>query len=332
METRKVYKSGGSTLVMSLPKRWAEKADIKEGDSIVVHESEGFLTIGASAPVKGDTRAVIRADKLESPEDLGLLMISHYLTGYDEMVVSFDSGRRLEYKKDIREVSAFLMGLEIAEEHEDHVLLEVFLDQERITTLQALKRMYLIIKNMLKDTGDAVENRNAELAKDVITREREVDRLYFLIVRQLKSAVRYTESARRLGLKEQREALGYRLVVKSFERISDHIENTARNFTSIAEEDMGLREVRALISAAVDLLENASSSIFKKDRELASKVIRQLKEVKKRHKTASNMIFASELTREAAIHYKDMLDSTLRIAEYSSDIAEIAINMSVAVP
>jgi phosphate uptake regulator len=36
METRKVYVSGGSTYVISLPKKWVRKTDLKAGDSLEI--------------------------------------------------------------------------------------------------------------------------------------------------------------------------------------------------------------------------------------------------------------------------------------------------------
>jgi len=332
METRKVYKSGGSTFVMSLPKKWVTRNKIVEGDSVFIRELEGSLNVSARKQERKTTHSTINAEKLSTPEDLKLLLISHYLVGYNDIVIKFDEGKRLEYKKHIREVISFLMGLEIAEEYEDHMILDVVLDQEKIPTLQALKRMKLIIKSMLKDTKEAIKEKNLLLAEDIITRESEIDRLYFLIVRQLKSAVRYQETAERLGLSEQREALGFRLVVKSFERTSDHIENLINNYISIASEDLDLRAPLEMLENTITVFEESTNSIFKGDQKMASATFTRLKEIKQQYHEASDLIFTKELSRPAAIKYKGMIDSLLRIAEYSTDIAEIAINMSVAVP
>ncbi|HDH27556.1 MAG TPA: phosphate uptake regulator PhoU [Euryarchaeota archaeon] len=332
METRKVYKSGGSTFVMSLPKKWVTKNRLKEGESVFVKETEGALTISVSTIDKKTAKSEIKANNLESSEDLNLLIISHYLVGYNDIVIKFDEGKRLEYKKHIRDVTRFLIGLEIAEEYEDRVILDVVLDQEKIPTPQALKRMKLIIKSMLKDTIEAIKEKNLLLAEDIITREREIDRLYFLIVRQLKSAVRYQETAERLGLSEQREALGFRLVVKSFERTADHIENLIKNYITIASEDLDLTIPLEMLDSTLKIFEESTNSLFRGDQKMASATFKELKEIKEQYHEASDLIFAKELSRPTAIKYKGMIDSLLRIAEYSTDIAEIAINMSVTVP
>ncbi|MFQ5800919.1 MAG: PhoU domain-containing protein, partial [Candidatus Hydrothermarchaeales archaeon] len=131
---------------------------------------------------------------------------------------------------------------------------------------------------------------------------------------------------------EQREALGFRIVVKSFERISDHIENLVLNYLELLKEPVELDMAREMMTGVIELLEDSSKSIFRKDQRLASEVFQSLNETKKRYQEASNLIFTKELSLPAAIHYKGMLDSLSRIADYASDIAEIAINMSVAVP
>jgi len=53
--------------------------------------------------------------------------------------------------------------------------------------------MFSINRSMLLDLGKAITSRDIGLAKDVIVREREIDRLYFLVVRQLKSAVEHQQ-------------------------------------------------------------------------------------------------------------------------------------------
>lgn len=68
-------------------------------------------------------------------------------------------------------------------------------DYKRMMSIQILQRMFSINRSMLLDLGKAITSRDIGLAKDVIVREREIDRLYFLVVRQLKSAVEHQQIA-----------------------------------------------------------------------------------------------------------------------------------------
>lgn len=45
-ENRKIQVTGGSTFILSLPKKWVQKNQIKKGDSVFVREEEnGSLSI-----------------------------------------------------------------------------------------------------------------------------------------------------------------------------------------------------------------------------------------------------------------------------------------------
>jgi phosphate uptake regulator len=202
-------------------------------------------------------------------------------------------------------------------------------DYKRMMTMQLLQRMFAINRSMLLDLGKALGTCDIGLAKDVIVREREVDRLYFLVVRQLKSAVEHQQIADKLGIKYQRDCLGYRIIVKVLERIADHIENIAKSYIKLCEtqKELKLDEFIKLNNSTIIIFEKSVDSLFSRNISLAEKIFQELKEVKKTHSDISNRLLQPE-NIQSAILQKTMLDSLGRIASYSGDIAEIAINMS----
>lgn len=105
-------------------------------------------------------------------------------------------------------------------------------------------------------------------------REREIDRLYFLVVRQLKSAVEYQQIAEKLGIENQKDCLGYRIAVKVLERIADHIESIAKSYIQLMEvqKDAPLEDFIKLNSAIVTIFEKSFQSLFTRNHELAEKI------------------------------------------------------------
>jgi phosphate uptake regulator len=201
-----------------------------------------------------------------------------------------------------------------------------------MSTLQILQRMFSIDKSMLLDLGKALKNMDIGLAKDIIVREKEIDRLYFLVVRQLKSAVEYQQIAEKLGIESQRDCLGYRIVVKVLERIADHIENIAKSYIQLFEiqKETQLDEFIDLTSNVVTTFEKSIQALFTRSDEMAETVFHELKKVEKSQSDVSKELFKIE-DIQSAILMKAMLDSLGRIASYSGDIAEVAINMSTEV-
>ena len=329
METRKVYVSGGSTYVISLPKKWVKKVNLKAGDSLVVTEQAGALLFETSAIEKESHVKEIRISQMESSEALARIIIANYLVGYDTLKIKLDRKDNLSYRENVRKIIDYLIGIEIVEDTDDAIILEIMVDYKRMMTNQILQRMFSISRSMLLDLGKAINNRNIGLAKDVIVREREIDRLYFLVVRQLKSAVEHQQIAEKLGIRYQRDCLGYRIIVKVLERIADHIENIAKSYIQLCEiqKELQFDDFIKLNNSTITIFEKSVNSLFSRNIQMAEKIFPELKERTKVHYDISNKIFQQK-NIQSAILQKTMLDSLGRIASYSGDIAEIAINMS----
>jgi len=332
METRKIYLTGGSTYVVSLPKKWVTNAGLKRGDSVSVTMQEGSILIEPGAVEKGHSEMEIKVSQVSSTEALERLIISYYLVGYDTIKIKLDRKEHLDYKESIRKILNFLIGVEIVEDTGDSVTIEILLDHERMPTIQVLKRSYMINKSMLADVIKAFREGDAKLLGDVIVREGEIDRLYFLVVRQLKSAVRYQQVAEKLGITHQRDSLGYRIVVKSFERIGDHIENIAKSGLQLIEKKQSIERFEGLAARVLEVYEKAAGALFKQDVNMVDGVFDDLKEIEKMYLKISNSLFQQKMGVQASLLQKTVLDSLSRISGYSADIAEIAINMSVRVP
>ncbi|MCZ7355308.1 MAG: AbrB/MazE/SpoVT family DNA-binding domain-containing protein [Candidatus Methanoperedens sp.] len=329
METRKVYVSGGSTYVISLPKKWVKKTNLKPGDSLVVTEHGSSLQIETGVIEKESRTKEIKISQVISSDSLERILIAFYLVGYDTIKIKLDRKDHLAYREIIRNILDYLIGVEIVEDTNEAMTLEIMLDYKRMSTMQILQRMFSINRSMLLDLGKALKSVDIGLAKDVIVREREIDRLYFLVVRQLKSAVEYQQVAEKLGIEDQRDCLGYRIVVKVLERIADHIENMAKSYIQLAEinKDVQLGDFVNLNISIAAIFEKSVNSLFTRDHATAEKIFQELKEIKKSLSNLSNELLQPK-NIQSAILQKTMLDSLDRIASYSGDIAEIAINMS----
>ncbi|MEE9475016.1 MAG: phosphate uptake regulator PhoU [Candidatus Hydrothermarchaeaceae archaeon] len=334
METRKLYLTGGSTYVVSLPKKWVKRSGLSRGDSVVVTEQEGSIIIEPGIVERGPKEITVNVSAVPSIGALERLIIAYYLVGYDTIHIKLDRGNHLDYKEGIRKTLNFLIGVEIVEDIGDSITMEILLDHQRMPTIEVLKRMHMINKSMLSDLVRAFDEEDLDLARDVILREREIDRLYFLVVRQLKSAVRYQQVSEKLGITHQRDSLGYRIVIKGFERIADHLESILQNYIKLAEieEKPDVGEFSELATKVLDVYNNAVSALFKREQKLVDKVFTDVKEIEKQHLRLSNKLFKQKKDVQSSLIQKTILDSISRIASYSADIAEIAINMSVALP
>jgi Na+/phosphate symporter len=115
------------------------------------------------------------------------------------------------------------------------------------------------------------------------------------------------------------------------ERIADHIENMAKNYIRLYEiqKNARLEELIKLSITVTDTFEKSIHALFERNSTRAEMIFEELKEIRKIYSDISSKLFEPE-NIHSAILQKAMLDSVGRIASYSEDIAEIAINMSIS--
>ena len=156
-ETRKIQFTGGSSYIVSLPKKWIQDLKLKQGDLVVIaRQGHSILQI---APIskrisKEQKEATIEVTKDNSPYFLARKLISLYFLGFNIINISQKDGGRLsseqrEVMKDV--VRRVLMGTEIIADSATSITLQVLINLLELSVDAAFKRMLLIAKSMHRD-------------------------------------------------------------------------------------------------------------------------------------------------------------------------------------
>ncbi len=91
MHSRRVQKLGGSSLVVTLPKSWVKRMNIKAGDNIIVIDEGEYLKImPANMPSNSKSLALKLTHSLSRPDNMKLMVSCSYLHGYDKIVIYND--------------------------------------------------------------------------------------------------------------------------------------------------------------------------------------------------------------------------------------------------
>ena len=330
-EVRKVQVTGGSTYIVSLPKSWVTEMKIKPGDSVVIKKQENSSLQVFPPGIKWQKKpveATIRVSPDDNPHKIARKVISLYLVGYNiiHLVATnsrISSPQREIVKNFIREK---LVGIEVISDSAEKMTLQVLLSYPELSIKDALRRVCLIASSMQKDAISALEKLDKEIADEVIKMDNEVDRFSMYITRQIKSAVQDSRLIKEIGLENARDCLGYGLIVKSVERIADHASLIAEKVKlikkSIGEEI--IQDILAMSAFANSLLEKSVHALFKEDYEIAEEVIEQKDKIYNLEEEVVKSIFKIQ----DAMNLRLITESLRRIAEYSSDISEIVLNLT----
>ena len=332
-ETRKVQFTGGSTYIISLPKRWISENQLKKGSFIRLREEEGgLLTIVPpdSTIQKRTDEAIIKVAHTEDTEMITRKIVSAYLAGYNSIQIRADkqqlfAKQRHEMKNFVRRM---LVGTEIVTDTSAQLVLQVLLSYPELTIQSALRRMSIITTSMHKDAMISLKTSDNLLAKEVISNDNEVDRFDLYVTRLLKTAIQNPRISRELGLVSGKDCLGYRLVTKSVERTADHAVSIAENMLALKHglsEEM-LDKISEMSSMAIKMFDVSMDSLFRQDYNSADTIIESIKEISALEKEA---VASSQTCVEDAANLRLIIESIRRTAEYSCDIAEIVLNLTV---
>ena len=330
---RKVQLTGGSTYIISLPKEWASDVGIKPGDYIqVIPQPDQTLLLVPGEKVEERSEALIDAVSAKSPEEVVREFIACYLTGYDVIKLKF--GKKVdEYKACLKDVMRNkLIGLETIEESTNQMVVRCFLGYMDFPIKDALKRIHSMTLSMCIDAIRSLKNHDKSLAKDVVQRDDEIDRLYLFVVRGLKLAVENRIVMKEMGLMNPRECLGYRLIVKSIERIADHAARIADIILSLNLSKINsnlLKDISSVAERSYAIYQEAINSLYKLDIKQANDSIMKVKELTGMEEDLAERIFKLRLDVETITGLRLILESLRRIAEYAADIAEIVINLAI---
>jgi phosphate uptake regulator len=335
-ETRKIQYTGGSSFIVSLPKRWIQELGLKQGDHVLIsRQGNSLLQISPASrrSIKEQREAVIEVLKENNPYYLARKLISLYFLGYNMIHIFPKENNRLtsdqrEVIKDV--VRRLLMGTEIIADSASGMTLQVLINLLDLSVDAAFKRMILIAKSMHVDVMLSLKENNIELAREVLKSDDEVDRFSFYIVRQLNIAIKNEHLLNEIGLQDSINCLGYRLVTKSAERIADHAVLIAKDLIESRRpiNPEIVKRITVMSNFALGVLDEACLSMFKQDYNSADKAIEKTRRIDDLEKSIVNG--SSDLRDMNEIYRVKIISENLRrVAEYASDIAEIVLNMTV---
>jgi phosphate uptake regulator len=319
---RKVQRTPSGTFFVCIPKPWAERYSLDRGSVVTINEtSDGKLVIDPQYGVAPAPSTVT----LKAGPYLSREIIGKYLLGFDIIRVESKNRVSFEVRDTVKAAVDRLIGLEIVEEDYSSIVLQCLLESSGFPPEKILRRGYAIAAGMHRDVVNALVDGDVQLAKSVVARDNEGNRLYFLLVRILRTIVQNPSLSEKLGVTPI-ECLDYRLVASLVEAIGDECVRVAQKTTELK----GLKLAEDLRKLFVDFhlacfgAHESALNAFLAGEMAAAEDVRRMRE--KMEKT-----FAS-IEKVARAQSLDVVPQVLAVAsflrqiyEHSVDIADLVI-------
>jgi phosphate uptake regulator len=328
MQIRKLQEMGGATLLVSLPKEWIRKTELKKGSPVSIDESpDGGLVIFPAKEGNEDhhEREIdIQYPSRFSNEGLPNEITAAYLLGYDMIRIT---GKDLIASKDRERIISTikrLIGLEVVEEDALSITTQFLVDKTAVEPSKIFRRISTIVRAMISDTLRQIASEEPNVFQSVAQRDDEVDRLHFLLVRLIRTAVREPLSAGKFGLTSI-EFLDYRVAASSLETAGDYAVELSNSVSRLGYVPRELQPKFEEVKHLLDTIQSDSvRSFIQRDFRLARKV---LEDSIKLEKLIGSL---RELSNDSPAEILHLADTIERIARCQRDIADLVSPMAPA--
>jgi phosphate uptake regulator len=337
MEGRKLQLAGGSTYLVSLPKRWVQGAGLKAGDTVFLETTrDGSVSIRPHAGERAEARRkIFNVREEESRDHLVRKLVGAYVGGFGLIEVRFPSSNAAFTRRVAREFCRLVIGPEVIEETKNSLVIQDLSDATDLSIDKCLRRMQLTVRAMLEDSVNALRNADASLAHDVELRGQDVNRLYWMIAKQYhltQSHPVHNGSNGANGSSNSTAAVtGYLLIARHLERIGRHAMRIAASYPTLAAEKSLdpklIKEIDEARQSLVALLDKAFSALVTRNIVLANEAI----DARLVHQKLIDALTHRVATKrgEELLALGNVVDSLGRAAVYTSEIAEQGIDIAV---
>jgi phosphate uptake regulator len=283
---------------------------------------EANLWIDSKYGVESSLRTVILRPELHLSREI----TGNYLLGFD--IMQIDAKERIDFdvRSTIKYTVSRLAELEIVEESSLAIVLQCLLEPSRFPPEKIFRREYAIVAGMRRDVVKAFVESDVRLAKNVMARDDESNRLYFLLIRILRTVIQNPSRSDKLRVKPI-ECLGYRLAASVVEAIRNECVRVATETIELKGVNLEKELGRLFVSfqkICLEAHEKALTAFLAGDIDLAERVQAMRKRIEKDFMDFETMARAQPI---------DVMPQILAAASFLNQIYEHSVDLSdLAVP
>jgi phosphate uptake regulator len=263
----------GSSMLISLPSEWIKNNNLKKGNMVMIEVNRNnSISLYPSNIDTEDVKEVNIPHPQLSMDSLTNQIYGAYLLGYDVIRIKGKSQISFDDRELIKLAMRKLVGLEIVDENGSNIISQFLLDANTLDAEKILRRMSSIVAGMYKDTLIGIQKKENGSEKSIISRDDEVDRQYFLLVRLIRSAMMDQKLASKLNLSNI-DILDYRIAANHLESAGDYITDFATALPIITHDNL-IEEIIQAASLIEKMQEKSIAGFINKNRVESNEVVK----------------------------------------------------------
>lgn len=263
MEFRKLIGFGRNSYVVSMPKSWVNKNNLKKGDMISVSEGDEEIVLVPNSFQNrpGEARESIIETTNKDLDMIKAEIISSYLNNYDSIRVNLEG-----LQHDVMEIKSIVMnlaGLEIMEQTSRSIVAKDIVNLEEINLIKIIRRIDVIVRGMISDTMSCLNK--ACPVYSIVQRDADINRLYYLGYRAIKRALKNPRVAKLFKLTPW-QLYSCKMVMLRLEKIADRQKRIARYLQESDMDAQTTKELTALYGKMNEAFLEAMKAFYNNDK------------------------------------------------------------------
>ncbi|MDE1866083.1 MAG: phosphate uptake regulator PhoU [Thaumarchaeota archaeon] len=308
----------GSSILVSLPIEWVESNKLEKSDEVEIETGTNSISI---API-GNSRSlkeVVIQYPVSREENISADITGAYLLGYDIIKIKGKSSISIGDRERIRGLMRRLVGMEIVDEDATNVNVQFLLDATTLSPDKILKRMSSISLGLFRDTINSLTSDDKTVLQTISSRDDEIDRQYFLLVRLIRSAMVDKKLATAFNLGNI-DILDYRIAANLMESAGDTIVELANSIPELGDSKIESKKLHALAMEIENIHEKSITSFIENNRLLAIEAIKLFRIYQKKISDIRSLV---EPKKQVSIQFLDLVYTLEKLARCWSDTADL---------
>jgi phosphate uptake regulator len=310
-------------VLISLPSEWVRINRLNKGNTVFIETNEdNSISLFPSEASDSQIKDVTILYSESSVDSLINQIYGAYLLGYNDIRIKGKRQILFEHREHIKLTMRKLVGLEIVDEDNSNIAIQFLLDANTLDAEKILRRMNSIVGGMYRDALDGLRLKSEGIKNLIFSRDDEVDRQYFLLVRLIRSAMVDQKLARKLNLSNI-DILDYRIAANHLESAGDYIGEFASTIPSISRTKI-VDEISEAGSYIEKMQEKSVAAFTKKNRSESIGMIKMYNEFRLIMDSITELLAKIELTNsESTIAVLNSIHSMDKIAKCWVDVADL---------
>ena len=278
-EPRRLIKFGNSSYIVSLPKEWIEKNNLKKGELIYMDYSKNKLVLSPMAQNYTEEEKKMTIDtKSMSLRSLRREILSAYSNNFNYFEINGNFSR--EALDEIKSIISGLIGMEIVDSSKTKVIAKDYLDIRAIELEKVIRRIDNTIRSMFEELRNGLESDKFKKNnfEDIYKADDTLNSLFFLVCKLSRKGLRDSEVTNLLKTTPE-ELSSYHWIAMNFENIGDELKRLARY---LKESNLKGKEKERLKSLCTDIESMylmLMGAVYSKDKALAKDIMESKKDM-----------------------------------------------------